>query len=183
MTKSSLLSFETKLIIWSIMNDIKYLDFVDGFSTPKKDFMIEEDIYSAFKKLGLEKENFEIFIENRKSNWRYMNSGITKYVARKYQANSLVTYKDTEDFEKHELKHIRKSSPVLHQQSIIPKFELNRLRKGFENYENKVSTSDIIVLNKKDKFIFSINLSEKQYCKVFDGKIFIMFFNKEKYSC
>lgn len=183
MTKSSLLSFETKLIIWSIMNDIKYLDFVDGFSTPKKDFMIEEDIYSAFKKLGLGKENFEIFIENRKSNWRYMNSGITKYVARKYQANSLVTYKDTEDFEKHELKHIRKSSPVLHQQSIIPKFELNRLRKGFENYENKVSTSDIIVLNKNDKFIFSINLSEKQYCKVFDGKIFIMFFNKEKYSC
>ena len=183
MTKSSLLSFETKLIIWSIMNDIKYLDFVDGFSTPKKDFMIEEDIYSAFKKLGLEKENFEIFIENRKSKWRYMNSGITKYVARKYQANSLVTYKDTEDFEKHELEHIRKSSPVLHQQSIIPKFELNRLRKGFENYENKVSTSDIIVLNKNDKFIFSINLSEKQYCKVFDGKIFIMFFNKKKYSC
>ena len=183
MTKSSLLSFETKLIIWSIMNDIRYLDFVDGFSTPKKDFMIEEDIYSAFKKLGLEKENFEIFIENRKSKWRYMNSGITKYVARKYQANSLVTYKDTEDFEKHELEHIRKSSPVLHQQSIIPKFELNRLRKGFENYENKKSASDIIVLNKKDKFIFSINLSEKQYCKVFDGKIFIMFFNKEKYSC
>ena len=112
-----------------------------------------------------------------------MNSGITKYVAHKYQANSLVTYKDTEDFEEHELEHIRKSSPVLHQQSIIPKFELNRLRKGFKNYENKESTSDIIVLNKKDKFIFSINLSEKQYCKVFDGKIFIMFFNKEKYLC
>ncbi len=183
MTKSSLLSFETKLIVWSIINDIKYLDFVNGFSTPKKDFMIEEDIYSTFKKLGLKKENFEIFIENRKSKWRYMNSGITKYVAHKYQANSLVTYKDTEDFEEHELEHIRKSSPVLHQQSIIPKFELNRLRKGFENYENKESTSDIIVLNKKDKFIFSINLSEKQYCKVFDGKIFIMFFNKEKYLC
>ena len=128
MTKSSLLSFETKLIIWSIMNDIKYLDFVDGFSTPKKDFMIEEDIYSTFKILGLEKENFEIFIENRKSKWRYMNSGITKYVARKYQANSLVTYKDTEDFEKHELEHIRKSSPVLHQQSIIPKYYSSKYR-------------------------------------------------------
>ena len=179
MTKSSLLSFETKLIIWAIMNDIKYLDFVNGFSTPKKDFMIEEDIYSAFKKLGLKKENFETFIENRKSKWRYINSDITKYVAYKYQANSLVTYKDTEDFENHELKHIRKSSPVLHQQSIIPKFELNRLKEGFKNYEYKETISDIIVLNKKDKFIFSLNLSEKNYCKVFDGKIFIMFFNKK----
>ena len=152
-------------------NGIKYLDFVNGFSTPKKDFMIEEDIYSTFKKLGLKKENFEIFIENRKSKWRYMNSGITKYVAHKYQANSLVTYKDTEDFEEHELEHIRKSSPVLHQQSIIPKFELNRLRKGFENYENKESTSDIIVLNKKDKFIFSINLFIFfSICKIFFSK-------------
>ena len=165
------------------MNDIKYLDFVNGFSTPKKDFMIEEDIYSSFKKLGLTKENFETFIENRKSKWRYINSDMTKYVYHKYQANSLATYKDTEDFEKHELEHIRKSSPVLHQQSIIPKYELNRLRKGFDNYQNKDSITDIIVLNKKDKFIFSLNLSEKKYCKVFDGKVFIMFFNKKKYSC
>ena len=121
----------------------------------KKDFMIEEDIYSAFKKLGLKKENFETFIENRKSKWRYINSDITKYVAYKYQANSLVTYKDTEDFENHELKHIRKSSPVLHQQSIIPKFELNRLKEGFKNYEYKETISDIIVLNKRQIYIFS----------------------------
>lgn len=183
MTKSSLLSFETNLIVWAIINDIKYLDFVNGFSTPKKDFMIEEDIYSSFKKLGFTNENFEIFIENRKSDWRYINSDITKYVYHKYQANSLSTYKDTEDFEKHELEHILKSSPVLHQQSIIPKYELNRLRKGFDNYKTIEATSDIIVLNKRDKFIFSLSLSKEQYCKVFDGKIFIMFFNKEKYSC
>ncbi len=183
MTKSTLLSFETDIIIWAIMNDIKYLDFVNGFSTPKKDFMIEEDIYSSFKKLGLTKENFETFIENRKSKWRYINNDMTKYVYHKYQANSLATYEDTEDFEKHELEHIQKTSPVLHQQSIIPKYELNRLKKGFDNYKAIESTSDIIVLNKSDKFLFSLNLSEKLYCKVLDGEIFIMFFNKNKYSC
>ena len=36
LNKSSLLSFETNIIIWSIMNDIKYLDFINGFFTSKK---------------------------------------------------------------------------------------------------------------------------------------------------
>ena len=56
LSKSSLLSFETNIIIWSIMNDIKYLDFINGFFTSKKDYMIEEDIYSAFKNLSLKRK-------------------------------------------------------------------------------------------------------------------------------
>ena len=64
LSKSSLLSFETNIIIWSIMNDIKYLDFINGFFTSKKDYMIEEDIYSVFKKLKLEEENFYKFVRN-----------------------------------------------------------------------------------------------------------------------
>ena len=183
LTKSSLLSFESKLIIWAILNDIKYLDFANGFFTPKKDHMIEEDIFSAFKKLDLKKENFNSFIENRKSKWRYINHDIKKYVAYKYQANSLVTYQNTKDFEDDELTHISKSSPMLSQQSVIPRYELDRLKQEFDNYETDDYTSDIIVLNKKNQFTLFSNLTESEYCKVFDGDIFMMFFNKEKYSC
>ena len=183
LTKSSLLSFESNLIIWAILNDIEYLDFADGFFTPKKDYMIEEDIFSAFKKLGLKKENFNSFIENRKSKWRYINHDIKKYVAYKYQANSLVTYQNTEDFEGDELTYILKSSPMLSQQSVIPKYELDRLKQGFDNYKTDDVTSDIIVLNKKNEITLSSDLSEREYCKVFDGDIFMMFFSKEKYSC
>ena len=183
MTKASLLSFESNLIIWAILNNIKYLDFVNGFFTSKKDHMLEEDIFSTFKKLGLKKENFNSYIENRKSRWRYINHDIKKSFAYKYQANSLITYRDTKDFEDDELTHILKSSPVLSQQSIIPKYELDRLKQDFDNYETNYNKSDIIVINKKDEFTLSLNLPEKEYCKVFDGKVFMMFFNKEKYSC
>ena len=182
-TKSSLLSFESNLIIWAILNDVKYLDYVNGFFTSKKDHMLEEDIFSTFKKLGLKKENFNSFIENKKSKWRYINHDIKKSFAYKYQANSLITYRDTKDFDDEELTHILKSSPVLSQQSIIPKYELDRLKQEFDNYEIDNNKSDIIVINKKDEFTLSLNLPEKAYCKVFDGKVFMMFFNKEKYSC
>ena len=183
MTKTSLLSFESNLIIWAILNDIKYLDFVNGFFTSKKDHMLEEDIFSTFKKLGLKKENFKSFIENRKSKWRYINHDIKKSFAYKYQANSLLTYQDTRDFKDEELTHILKSSPLLSQQSVIPNYELDRLKKDFDNYKPDNAKSDIIVINKKDKFILSLNLPEKDYCKVFDGVFFMMFFNKEKNLC
>ena len=183
MTKTSLLSLESNLIIWAILNDIKYLDFVNGFFTSKKDHMLEEDIFSTFKKLGLKKENFNSFIENRKSKWRYINHDVKKSFAYKYQANSLLTYQDTRDFEGEELTHILKTSPMLSQQSIIPKYELDRLKKDFNNYKPDNAKSDIIVINKKDKFMLTLNLPESDYCKVFDGDFFMMFFNKEKNLC
>jgi len=183
MTKTSLLSLESNLIIWAILNDIKYLDFVNGFFTSKKDHMLEEDIFSTFKKLGLKKENFNSFIENRKSKWRYINHDVKKSFAYKYQANSLLTYQDTRDFEGEELTHILKTSPMLSQQSIIPKYELDRLKKDFNNYKPDNAKSDIIVINKKDKFMLTLNLPENDYCKVFDGDFFMMFFNKEKNLC
>ena len=183
LSKSSLLSFETNIIIWSIMNDIKYLDFINGFFTSKKDYMIEEDIYSVFKKLKLEKENFYTFIKNNKSSWRYYNNNITKYVYYKYQANSLTTFNNSKDFEKNELIDISKSSPLLHQQSIIPRYEIKRLISEFNEFNKKLIYPDIIVLNKMDDFINFSKLKLFNYCKVFDGDFYLMYFNKTVHAC
>tara|TARA_B100000963_G_C22607661_1_gene663390 strand:- start:275 stop:2110 length:1836 start_codon:yes stop_codon:yes gene_type:complete len=183
LNKSSLLSFETNIIIWSIMNDIKYLDFINGFFTSKKDYMIEEDIYSAFKKLELEEENFYRFIRNNKSSWRYLNKNITKYVYYKYQANSLVTFNNSKDFKKNELIDINKSSPLLHQQSIIPQYEINRLIFEFNKFDKKLTYPDIIVLNKMDDFMNFSKLKLFNYCKVFDGDFYLMYFNKTVHAC
>ena len=54
-------------MIWSIMKNIKYLDLNKSIFTSKKDFMIEDDIFSAFKKIGLNESNFELFIKNQKN--------------------------------------------------------------------------------------------------------------------
>jgi hypothetical protein len=179
----SFLTFEPNFMVWSIMKDIKYLDLNMSIFTSKKDFMIEEDIFSAFRKLGFNVSNFEQFIKNQKRGWRYMNINISDYVYYKYQANSLITFKGSLDFEKDELDHINQSSLLLHQQSIIPRFELSRLKKEFEKFNKKLIFPEVIVLNKKNNFFDYKELSLKSYCKVFDGEFFIMYFKKENTSC
>ncbi len=179
----SILTFETDLIIWSIMNDTKYLNLINSIFTSKKDHMIEEDIFSSFRILGLNEENFKLFIENRKSTWRYINTNISKFLYYKYQANSLITFKNSKDFTADEYDHIKKTHILLHQQSIIPKFEIDRLTNEFKNFNKKLSYPDVIILNKKDDFFDFQKLVMKKYCKMSDGENFIMYFKMEKGLC
>ncbi len=179
----SLLTFETNFMIWAIMNDIKYLDLIKSIFTPKKDYMIEEDIFSAFKKLGLDEENFEIFINNREYDSMYRNPHITKFVYYKYQANPLITYKKSKDFEDHELEHIRNTHLLLQQQQIIPKFELKRLRDDFRNFNEELIYPELIILNKKDDFFIQNDLKIEKYCSIFNGKIFEMYSREDLGLC
>lgn len=181
--KINLLTFETDLIIWSLMKDIKYLTVIHALFTPKKDEMIEEDIFSAFKILNLNEKNFQLFIENRKSTWRYINEHISKFVYYKYQANSLVTFQNSEDFSKKENNHIKKTHLLLHQQSIIPKFELDRYMKKFEKYQGKINYPDVIILNKKDNFYDHSKINIKKFCKIIDGNYFVLYFKKNSENC
>ena len=179
----SLLTFETDFMVWSIMKDIKYLDLNKSIFTPKKDFMIEEDIFSAFKKLGLDDTNFELFIKNQERGWRYINPNITKFVYYKYQANSLVTYQNSLDFEKDELEHIKNTHLLLQQQQMIPKFELERLKKAFKIFDDDLIFPEVIVLNKRDDFFDYKKLKLNKYCKVFDGSVFVLYFKDQNKSC
>ena len=165
------------------MNDVKYLDLIKSIFTPKKDYMIENDIFSAFKKLGLDEGNFELFIENREYGWRYMNPHITKFVYYKYQANSLMTYKKSKDFEDDELKIINNTHLLLQQQQIIPRFELQRLKDDFRNFNKELIYPELIILNKKDDFFNLNDLNIEKYCSVYSGNIFEMFLRKDLKLC
>ena len=179
----NLLTFETDLIIWSLMKDIKYLTVINALFTSKKDEMIEDDIFSAFKILNLDEKNFHLFIENRKSTWRYFNEHISKFVYYKYQANPLVTFKNSKDFTNEEINHINKTHLLLHQQSIIPKFELERYKKRFKNYQGKINYPDVIILNKNDDFYDHSKLNITKYCKIIDGDYFILYFKMKSENC
>ena len=178
-----LLTFETDLIVWSIMKNIKYLDLNISIFTPKKDFMIEEDIFSVFKKLGLNEVSFDLFIKNQKSSWRYINQHITKFVYYKYSANSLFTYKNSNDFEKDEIEHIKKTHLLLQQQQMIPKFELERLKSEFKKFDGNLIFPEVILLNKTDEFLNNKNLNLDGYCNIFNGKVFVMYFKDDGKSC
>ena len=183
LNKINLLTFETDLIIWSIMKDVKYLMVIDALFTSKKDNMIEDDIFSAFKLLNLDEKNFDLFIKNKKSTWRYINQHISKYVYYKYQANSLVTFKNSSDFTKEEINHINNTHLLLHQQSIIPRFELSRLMEEFKTYNKNIIFPDLIILNKKDDFFIYDKLNVEKFCKIIDGEFFVLYFLDKNKKC
>ena len=181
----SILTYETDFMIWAILNNVKYLNLINGLFTSKKDFMIEEDLFSSFKILNLDKKNFEKFLQNDndKSNWRYLNDNISKFFFYKYQANSMVTFKKSLDFKPDELNFINKGSPILQQQSIIPRFEIERLKNEYNNFNKKIIIPSFIILNKSDNFYNVNNLNLNDFCLIFDGKKYILFKNRHKYKC
>lgn len=181
----SILTFDTDFMIWAILNDVKHLSLINGLFTSKTDKMIEEDIFSAFKILGLDKNNFNKFIDNKndKSNWRYLNLNISTFFFYKYQANSIVTFNDMREFSEDEIKFIKKSSPILHQQSIIPKLELERLKKEFKNFDNSVLKPDFLILNTNNNFYNVNKLNLYDYCLEYKGKNYILFKQRNKYRC
>ena len=54
--KSTLLTFDNKITVWFILNDIKNLKVVNGLFTAKKHEMSEDDLISSFKYLKLDKK-------------------------------------------------------------------------------------------------------------------------------
>ena len=98
-SNSSLLTFNDKLMVWSILNDIKYLNLASGIYTTKQNSMIENDLIKNFKFLGLNVNDFENFLENKKAGWRYWNKNVGMFFYMKYQANSLKTYNNSKNFD------------------------------------------------------------------------------------
>ena len=181
--ESSILTFDTNFMIWSILNEFKYINLLNGLFTPKKDNMLENDLISSFKFLNQDEESFYEFIRNKKESWRYMNHDFAKIFFYKYQANSLRTYNDSKNFTPEEFADINNSSPLLHQQSILPLDELNRLMKKYQIYNSLSNDPDIVVLDKDDYFLDLKKINYKNYCVKFNGEKFILFFNVMKASC
>ena len=66
LSKSTLLTFDNKIMVWSILKDIKYLSVANGLFTPKKNEMIENDLIGSFKFLRLTEDDLRNFIKNKK---------------------------------------------------------------------------------------------------------------------
>ena len=181
LSKKTLLTFDNDIMIWSIINDVQYLNLINGLFISKTDGMIENDLINVFKFLNLDSSDFMKFIQNKKANWRYMNLNVSDFFFYKYQANSLITYKNSNDFDTDVKFYIAQSSPILQQQSIIPNFELSRLKNKFLNHNfNFFNEPNIIILN-KDKEIFSqIKIDQKKYCNLFNGEKLILYVSRDQ---
>tara|TARA_B100000787_G_scaffold168410_1_gene157111 strand:+ start:1972 stop:3822 length:1851 start_codon:yes stop_codon:yes gene_type:complete len=181
LSKSNLLTFDNDIMIWSIINNIQYLNLVNGLFISKTDEMIENDLINVFKFLNLNSSDFMNFIQNKKISWRYMNLNVSDFFFYKYQANSLTTFKNSSDFDTDIKFEIAESSPLLQQQSIIPNFELTRLKNKFLNSDfNFFNEPNIIILNKEKEIFSQIKIDKKKYCNLFNGQKLVLYVSKNQ---
>jgi len=179
LTKSTLMTFDNRFMVWAVLNDVKFLNITNFIMTPKKDIMIEDDLIKTFKFLNLDSNDFSQFIKNKKSNWRYINYDLSTFFFYKYMANPIKTFNNSKNFSTEINEYIKKSSPINFQQTLIPNDELDRLANKFSVTKlNKFNYPNIVVLNKKNKFFKDIK-SINNYCKLYERDFFILFVKKE----
>jgi len=143
--------------------------------------MIENDLINTFKFLNLSKNDFRKFIQNKKlSSWRYRNENIRDSFWMRYQANALVTFDDSKNFDPEILEFINKSSPLLSQQLIIPNDEFQRLLSKFNNVNNSsLYPPNVIIINKENIILKKSYIDNDIFCKAFEGKIYDLYYSFE----
>lgn len=177
--EAQILTFDTEIMIWSILNNMKYLKIIDGTFSTKSNENIEKDLIESFKFLNLDKEKFITFIENKKIGYRYLNPNMRQLFWQKYQANSLFTFMKSKDFETQTLKHIQNSSPFYTHQFAIPNFEIKKLIAKFENFKNNNNFEpDIVLIDLQDDITSNYRINQISYCKVFNGKLYNLYLKK-----
>ena len=181
---SSILTFDTRVQTSLILNNYKNLNFVAGINTSINDSNIENKIINIFKFLNLQEIDFNNFIKNKKSGWRFINTNIAHNFYMKYQANKLTTYKNSMDFTSEEMIYISKSSPLHSQQLIIPSFEIKRLTNKFRNFSNyKKINPELIIININTDFTRNLFLDKNLYCSKNINKTYKIYLFKKKNNC
>ena len=182
--EARLLTFDSKLMVWAILNKIKHINVLSGQLVPKKHYMIENDLINNFKYLQLDADSFLSFFENKISNWRLYNSNTQLFFWGRYSASTLKTYNNSKNFNQNELAVIRKTTPLNIQSIAIPKEEFIRLRDKFINFRSvNYKAPNLIVLNFKNKVLRKSYLGESFMCKEISSnniKIFVSIELKEK---
>lgn len=163
-----LLTFIPRAQIWWLFNDKTKFSTIESSISSLNFNQLEKSFIDNLKFLNISTDNFHKIISNKKEEWRYDNKYI-KYISwYKYQANSLITYKNSLDFDESEKEYILKSRPTKTQQIMIPNFEIKRLTKFYENYEinNKFNDPDIIIIQNNSLIDKFSKIDKKLYCQM-----------------
>jgi len=180
--KISILTFDEKFMIWSILNNVKYLNVINIMWSPKNFNIVENDLIKNFKFLNLNSKNFITFFKNEKKNWRYMNYNTALFFNARYSANSLHTYKNSLNFDETTKKAILNTSPFISQQLVIPNEEFERFKKKFEviKLEN-FKEPDAIIFNTNSYLERNSKINTEKYTKAFSGKAYILYLKNNNY--
>ena len=180
---NNLLSFSIRSQVLWMLKGKKEFSSIESSISALNFQQLETNFFKNLKFLNVNSNNLAELITNKKGSWRYTNEYI-KYISwYRYQANSLITFKNTNDFSDEELKYISTSRPTKTQQIILPKFEFDRLTTLFENINlgSDFKKPDLIILFKESLIYKYSNINAEEYCEIknFDRlKVFTKIDNK-----
>ena len=174
-----ILNLNYELSIWLLLNDFNNFSIIPvSFWTPKTDHTLENELISSIKFLGLDKKNFNDLIENKIKSWRFKNEFVFNYFGRKYLANSLVSFNnDNSDYTQTEKSFILSNNLLISHQVIIPKSEIDRLLKKFENDSIIINPDIVIIDNEVSKKIDKFN--NDNFCLIFKNNRFSIYSNNK----
>ena len=179
-----ILTFNTRIQVWWLLLGNRKFSTIHSLFTSLKLNDLELSFIDNLKFLNVSEENFQRIIDNRKAGWRYFNKYFSYISFSKYQANSLTTYKNSQNFNNDVLKFIRSSSPLSIQQIVVPNDEIKRLTILFNKTNNiNFINPDIIVLEKKSLVTQYSGISLNEYCVLTGTKYFDIYLNSEKTNC
>ena len=158
--------------LW-LFNKNDQLIVSDGFTNSLKNKDIEFNLIHSLKDFGLSGEQLKNFLSLEKSEVR--NDLLMRLFIYRYQANSLYTFSELSNYTNNIRDTITNTSPFRAQMQIMPEDEKEKLIKLFDNIKiEKKLTSDLIILNKTDKF-YNFNINNKKYNQVYSGKVYDIF--------
>ena len=93
-----LITFEPRLMVWSIMNNIKYIKPLSGQLVPKKHESIENDLVEIFRFFNFKQDKFINYFKNDFSSWRLFNKNTQLFFWGRYSANRLKTFNNENNY-------------------------------------------------------------------------------------
>ncbi len=148
-----ILTFDNSIMTWLIMNDYKYIDYLNGTFTTRTNKKLEYDLIRSLKILDYSVEDLKFLLESKYDVWRLKNSLLQQIFWQTYQANSFYTYNSSQNFSDEEIEIINKTKPSIIHQFVIPIEEKSRIINLFEDYRIKQNDlPNYAIIDKKHVF-------------------------------
>jgi len=181
---NNLMSFDGRIQVWWLLHGEKKLTTINSSMNSLTNNQVESNFIKNLKYLNIKGDAFNSFLQNKKQGWRYDNKILKYFSWYTYQANSLITFNNSQNFDKIELDFIKKTPLTRSQQIALPKEERDRLIKLYENFDSSFTNEiDIIILKKNSIIESNAVIDKKRFCQLNTTKVFNIYINSKKMKC
>ena len=167
-TKNKLFTNNLKIMNLWLLNGNTELIISDGFTNSLKNNQIEFNLINNLKHFEISKQEFKKMLFYGESKNRIFFF-IRLFIYR-YQANSLYTFSELENYTEDYQNNIQNISPFRSQSQIIPEDEKDRLLDLFDNIETNSEFFSNIAIVKREGIFKDFKIKNSDYKSTFSTK-------------